>query len=83
MTITTGGTPVGTLLVNPNGTFTFTPAPDYNGPVPPVTYTVTDGQGGTDTGTLTLVVGPVDDASVLAADTNTVAQDTLATGNVL
>uniref|UniRef100_UPI0026191AB9 Ig-like domain-containing protein n=1 Tax=Acidovorax sp. TaxID=1872122 RepID=UPI0026191AB9 len=73
-----GGTPIGTLLVNPDGTFTFTPAPDYNGPVPPVTYTVTDGQGGTDTGTLTLVVGPVDDASVLAADTNTVAQDTLA-----
>ncbi|MEK8048232.1 Ig-like domain-containing protein, partial [Ideonella margarita] len=83
VTITTGGTPVGTLLVNPDGTFTFTPASDYNGPVPPVTYTVTDGQGGTDTGTLTLVVSPVDDASVLAADTNTVAQDTLATGNVL
>ncbi|MEK8048022.1 Ig-like domain-containing protein, partial [Ideonella margarita] len=83
VTITTGGTPVGTLLVNPDGTFTFTPAPDYNGPVPPVTYTVTDGQGGTDTGTLTLVVSPVDDASELAADTNTVAEDTIATGNVL
>ncbi len=45
---------VGTLVVNANGSYTFTPAPNYTGPVPVVSYTVSDGQGGTDSGTLTL-----------------------------
>ncbi|WP_280347124.1 Ig-like domain-containing protein, partial [Pseudomonas sp. BN414] len=34
---------VGTLVINSNGSFTFTPAPNYNGPVPTATYTVSDG----------------------------------------
>ncbi|MDH4565080.1 hcalcium-binding protein, partial [Pseudomonas sp. BN414] len=34
---------VGTLVINANGSFTFTPAPNYNGPVPTATYTVSDG----------------------------------------
>ncbi len=51
---------VGTLVVNADGTYTFTPATNYYGPVPVTTYTVSDGNGGTDTGTLTLAVTPVD-----------------------
>ncbi|GLZ84752.1 hypothetical protein Pres01_08030 [Metapseudomonas resinovorans] len=76
-------TNVGTLLINANGSYTFTPALNYNGPVPSATYTVTDGSL-TDTGVLSFSnVTPVDDASVLIADTKTVAEDNPATGNVL
>ncbi|MFC4862854.1 Ig-like domain-containing protein, partial [Pseudomonas sp. MAHUQ-62] len=74
---------VGTLVINANGSFTFTPAPNYNGPVPTATYTVTDGTA-TDTAELSFGnVIPVNDASVLTPDTNSVAEDNPATGNVL
>ncbi|WP_137823738.1 retention module-containing protein, partial [Pseudomonas sp. D(2018)] len=74
---------VGSLVINANGSFTFTPALNYNGPVPTATYTVSDGTA-TDTAELSFGnVTPVDDTSVLVADTNTVAEDNPATGNVL
>jgi len=61
---------------------TFTPAANYNGPAS-FEYTISDGHGGTDTATVYLNVMPVDDASVLIADTNTVNEDNPAIGNVL
>src|SRR5690606_602472 len=74
---------VGTLLVNADGSFTFTPASNYTGAVPVATYTVTDGSL-TDTATLTLgPVSPVNDAPVATDDTLAVTEDTAATGNVL
>ena len=39
------GAVVGTLSVKPDGTFTFTPAPGYTGPVPAVTVTVASSDG--------------------------------------
>ncbi|WP_414925054.1 tandem-95 repeat protein, partial [Pseudomonas sp. IT-P291] len=74
---------VGTLLIAANGAYTFTPAANYNGVVPTVSYTVTDGSGPNDTSTLNISVTPVDDPSVLAADLKTTLEDTVATGNVL
>ena len=74
---------VGQLTINANGSYTFVPAPDYNGPVPVATYTISDGDGGTATGTLTIAVTPVNDAPVAVNDTNTIPEDTVATGNVL
>ncbi|MDH4565088.1 tandem-95 repeat protein, partial [Pseudomonas sp. BN414] len=74
---------IGSLVINANGSYTFTPAPNYNGPVPTATYTVSDGTA-TDTAELSFGnVSLVDDASVLAADSNSVAEDNPATGNVL
>ncbi|MGQ0620362.1 MAG: retention module-containing protein [Panacagrimonas sp.] len=73
---------VGTLQINGDGSYTFTPASDFNGPVPVATYTLTDGSSG-DTSTLTITVTPVDDPSVLAPDTNTTQEDTAVSGNVL
>ncbi|MHC8359043.1 retention module-containing protein [Pseudomonas sp. LS2P72] len=70
---------VGTLTIATNGDYSFTPVTNYNGAVPPVSYTTNTGA----TSTLDLSVTPVDDASVLTADSNTVAEDTVATGNVL
>ncbi|WP_351125714.1 Ig-like domain-containing protein, partial [Shewanella sp. T24-MNA-CIBAN-0130] len=51
----------------------------WNGQVPVITYTTNTGE----TATLTIQVTPVNDASVLANDSNSVAEDTAATGNVL
>ena len=56
----------GDLTINTDGSYTFTPAADYNGPVPVATYTVSDGNGGTDTATLTLAVNAVNDAKPLS-----------------
>ncbi|WFO49998.1 retention module-containing protein [Aeromonas veronii] len=54
-------TGVGTLIINPDGSYTFTPAPYYDGAVPPVNYQVTDGQD-TVTSTLVISITPVDEA---------------------
>ncbi|MEZ9537498.1 retention module-containing protein, partial [Shewanella sp. 10N.286.51.B8] len=79
----TAGTEVtvegGTLVINEDGAYTFTPEANWNGQVPVITYTTNTG----DTATLTLEVTPVDDAAVLENDSNTVAEDTVAEGNVL
>ncbi len=88
---------VGTLLVYNNGSYSFTPAPNYDGAVPVISYTISDGHGGTDTATLTLTITPVPDGPALSNDTSatgaalameqsglnnaTAGQD--ATGNVL
>ncbi|UUM70457.1 retention module-containing protein [Aeromonas veronii] len=53
-------TGVGTLIINPDGSYTFTPAPNYDGTVPPVNYQVTDGQD-TVTSTLVISITPVDE----------------------
>ncbi|RYH19010.1 MAG: tandem-95 repeat protein, partial [Alcaligenaceae bacterium] len=73
---------VGTLVINANGGYTFTPALNYNGPVPAATYTVSDGAL-TSTATLTVTVTPVNDAPVGVNDTATTPEDTPVTGNVL
>ena len=70
---------VGTLTIGTNGNYTFTPDANYNGAVPQVTYTTNTGL----TSTLDLTVTAVDDPSVLTADTQTIAEDTPAIGNVL
>lgn len=65
---TTVSLPEGTLVINLDGSFTFTPAPDYTGLVPVATYTVSDGTL-TDTATLTLgPITPINDAPVVADD---------------
>lgn len=53
----------GTLQVNADLTWRFTPVADWNGAVPEIAYTVTDGNPGGETGgKLTLIVTPVSDA---------------------
>ncbi|WP_415837742.1 retention module-containing protein, partial [Shewanella denitrificans] len=69
----------GVLVLNADGSYTFTPNENWNGSVPVITYTTNTGS----TATLTITVTPVDDPSVLDNDTNTIAEDTVASGNVL
>ncbi|WP_218509796.1 Ig-like domain-containing protein [Variovorax sp. dw_308] len=66
---------VGVLVINANGSYSFTPEPNYNGPVPLVSYTVSDGKDTTD-GTLTLSVTPVNDPPVAGDDDIGTPRDT-------
>lgn len=72
----------GTVTLNADGTLTFTPAPDFNGS-PSFTYTISDGQGGTGTGTVNGTVNPVQDSPVAANDTFVTNEDTAVTVDVL
>ena len=72
--LTTGPTG-GTLVFNSDGSFTYTPNPDFNG-ADKFTYTVDDGKGGTDIGQVDITVGAVNNAPVAAGQTLTTGEDT-------
>ncbi|MEM9733691.1 MAG: DUF4347 domain-containing protein, partial [Pseudomonadota bacterium] len=68
--IDANGDPIGQITLTSTGDFTFVPAPNYNGPVPPVTYTVSDGKGGTDTALLDITITAVNDPGVIGGTTD-------------
>ena len=74
---------VGSITINANGTYTFQPLANFTGQVPLITYTVSDGQGGTDTAVLDIYVAPVNQLPTATPDAKTINEDTQATGNVL
>jgi VCBS repeat-containing protein len=57
----------GTVTQQPDGSYTYLPEPDYAGS-DSLTYTVSDGNGGTATGTVTVTVSPVNDAPATGPD---------------
>lgn len=57
----------GTVVDNGDGSVTYTPNPDFNGS-DSFSYTVDDGQGGTNTATVNVTVNPVNDAPVIYRD---------------
>ena len=65
----------GTLTLNSNGSFTYTPVANYNGP-DSFTYKVNDGSLDSNVATVSLTVTAVNDAPVAASDSYTVAEDT-------
>jgi hypothetical protein len=68
----------GSLTLNPNGTFSYTPPTNYNGPVT-FQYQVNDGQGQGNSlsapATVSITVTPVNDKPVGSPDTYSVAED--------
>ena len=70
LTVSTATATNGTVSVNPDGTLTYTPNADYNGP-DTITYTVSDGNGGSATSTVAVTVNPVNDAPVAVDDAAT------------
>jgi VCBS repeat-containing protein len=75
LTITSATSPNGTVVINPDGTITFTPNANFNGPAT-ITYTVSDGQGGTATATVSIAVAPVNDPPVAINDVAATNEDT-------
>ncbi|MEP0991294.1 MAG: cadherin-like domain-containing protein [Tateyamaria sp.] len=72
----------GTVVDNGDGTVTFTPAPNFNGPAT-ITYTVEDGQGGSDEGQAVVSVGAVNDGPVAEDDSDVTDEDTSVTVDLL
>jgi CshA-type fibril repeat protein len=74
---------VGTLTVRADGSYDFVPAANFNGPVPPITYTMADTAGANATATLAIAVTPVNDPPVAVADTVTATEDAPVTVNLI
>ena len=64
----------GSIQINPNGTIQYTPAANFHG-TDSFTYRVSDGKGGFDDATVSIVVNSVNDAPVAVADSGTTTED--------
>ncbi|MEW6079645.1 MAG: Ig-like domain-containing protein, partial [Thermodesulfobacteriota bacterium] len=71
----------GTVTVNADGTFTYTPTANYSG-ADSFTYQVCDTDGDCDDATVSITVDPADDAPVAADDSYTTTEDTVLNGDV-
>ncbi|TQK04776.1 Ig-like domain-containing protein [Herbaspirillum sp. SJZ107] len=76
-----GGPAHGTVSVDADGRYTYTPGANYNG-ADSFQYTVSDGHGGSNTYTVEVTVNPANDAPVAAGATIVTAEDTAATGTL-
>ena len=65
----------GTVIVNADGTWTYTPAPNYFGS-DEFNVTVSDGNGGFATSTISITVNSVNDAPVAVNETKVTDEDT-------
>src|SRR5207249_541481 len=72
----------GTLILNPDGSFTYTPNTDFTG-TDSFTYMANDGTNDSNVAIVAIVVGPVNDAPVAVDDSFQTNEDTAVTGNVL
>ena len=72
----------GTLVFQANGSYVFTPVADFNGSVPTIQYTVTDGTAFV-TDVLNLTITSVNDGPVLQDTTDVGTEDFGLSGNVL
>ncbi|MDW8069689.1 MAG: Ig-like domain-containing protein [Anaerolineae bacterium] len=65
----------GTLNLNPDGSFTYTPNPNFSG-ADSFTYKAYDGRSESNVATVTITVNPVNDAPVAQGDTYETDEDT-------
>src|SRR5439155_330423 len=72
----------GTLTLNANGSFTYSPAANFNG-TDSFTYKANDGTADSNVATVTLTVTAVNDAPVANNDSATTAEDTSVSVHVL
>jgi VCBS repeat-containing protein len=66
----------GSVLLNPDGTFTYTPNPNFNG-TDAFTYEISDGFGGLAQATAVITITPVNDLPTAVNDAFTAIEDTL------
>jgi Ca2+-binding RTX toxin-like protein len=72
----------GSVAIEPDGTVTYTPDADFNG-TDSFTYEISDGNGGTRTATVNVIVNPVNDDPVAERDFATTEADTPVSVDVL
>ena len=72
----------GSVVINADETVSFTPASNFNGS-DGFSYTVADGQGGTDTATVTINISAVNDAPTATVDSASTSEDLAVTIDVL
>ncbi len=72
----------GTVVVNADGTWTYTPNEDYTG-IDSFTVEVSDGNGGTEISTITITVTPANDAPTVPDYSVTTPEDTPVSGKVV
>ncbi|WP_263146729.1 Ig-like domain-containing protein [Pseudomonas sp. RIT-PI-AD] len=82
LTVTAASAGNGSVVINPDGTLTYTPNPDFNG-TDTLTYTVSDGAGGTATASVAITINPVNDAPTATPGTATTTEGTSTTIDVL
>ncbi|WP_188699539.1 Ig-like domain-containing protein, partial [Sphingomonas prati] len=82
LTVVSASATRGSVVINANGTLTYTPSADYNGS-DTIAYVISDAQGGTSTATVLVSIAARNDAPTAVNDTGTVNEDTTATIVVL
>src|SRR5882724_6714326 len=75
LTVSSASALHGTVIINDNGTLTYTPAANYNGP-DTISYTANDGTVDSNVATVAVTVTPVNDPPVAVDDSVTTAEDT-------
>ena len=75
LSVTSAVSPNGTVSVATNGELIFTPAPDFNGTAT-IVYNISDGNGGSDTATVTVTVVPVNDPPTASGQVLSTPEDT-------
>ena len=82
LTVTTATATNGSVVINTDGTVTYTPNADFNGQ-DTISYEISDGQGGTATAQVSVTVNAVNDGPVAQDDSATVDEDGSVTVDVL
>ena len=72
----------GTLVLNPDSTFTYTPPANFSG-TETFLYTIEDPSKASDSATVTITVGAVNDAPVAKDGSNTTAEDKAVSGTLV
>ncbi len=76
------GTSIGTVEVNPNGSYTYTPDPNANGD-DSFTFKANDGTVDSNTATVSITINPINDPPVVTVLPIVVGEDGVATGTVV
>lgn len=82
LSVTSASATNGTVVVETDGSLSYTPNADFSG-TDTITYEVSDGAGGTATGSVAVSVGAINDAPVAEDDTASTLVDTAVTIDVL
>jgi len=72
----------GTVIINADGTLDYIPNANFAGN-DTITYTVSDGNGGTDSASVAITVNPVDDQSSLSLTDGAATEDSTSAGAVI